>query len=148
MPALTNICLSGCQSSQIFVYLNVNAQNSRSNNCSSGRWHKKAYFVNLDAGAHKCLLILDGDLAKFCLSGCRYAFSRFFAAHKYITKNLGSLACGNSAFKCETLHCTNTVFLYKVLHLDRKSPLAIYSPENYLAGGRTAPPEWDSGRSC
>jgi hypothetical protein len=92
MPELTNICLSGCKSSQIFVYLNVNAQNSRSNNCSSGRWHKKLILcLWMRVHAHKCLLILDGDLAKFCLSGCRYAFSRFFAAHKYITENPGSL---------------------------------------------------------
>jgi hypothetical protein len=61
----------------------------------------------------------------------------------------GSLASGNSAFICETLHSQFCIRSYNFfLQFARKTPLTAYSPETCLAGGRTALQEWDSGRSC
>ncbi len=113
---------------------------------------QKAYFVYLNAGNHKGSLILDGEASKFCLSGCRYAFcwtspvtSTLLEIRAHYQAEIRLLNAKSS---------TNTVILHQVLQKDifvyfaRKSPLAIYSPENYLAVGRIALPEWDSGRSC
>jgi hypothetical protein len=90
MPALTNYCLSGCQSSL------------------------KAYSVYLDAGAHKCLLILDGEACKnFVYLDAGMLLAEWLRSQIRYLKSGLTIASGNSGFKWETLPSQFCIRSYK-----------------------------------